>query len=131
MVAVDKELEAKAITKALEKIAQRQQLNINKALSMLLDSSDGREFLWWLLSEAGVGRNPFSPDALKMAFICGELNTGQKLQARILEVDQAGYFRMLEDQLNYDRERAIATVRATAGDADDSAGGEQGAFADW
>jgi len=122
MVAVDKELEARAITKALEKIAARQQLEINKALSALLATKTGRDFLWWLLSETGVGRNPFSPDPLKMSFACGELNTGQKLQARIMEVDQMGYFRMLEDQLEYERERAIAaTTAGTAADDTDGA----------
>lgn len=102
---MDKEAEANAVAKRLSKLAEREHNNATSALRKLTLTAEGRDFLWWLLRIGRVGMHPFSPDPYQHAFNSGELNVGQQILARIIDAEPAGYFRLLEDQINADRER--------------------------
>lgn len=78
---------------------------VDKALSSLLVTSEGRKYLWWLLEIGRVGQQPFTANALTMSFNCGELNVGQQVLDRIIQVDPAGYVRMMQEQADERRDR--------------------------
>jgi hypothetical protein len=65
---------------------------------------EGREYIYWLLELARMGRNPFTSNALTTAFACGELNVGQQVQAHLIEVAPNAFLKMLaekeEERLN-------------------------------
>lgn len=85
------------------------------ALSSLLASFEGRKFLWKLLRIGGVGRQPFTSNALTTSFNCGELNVGQQILDHIISVDPAGYVRMMKEQADERTERAKSLADARAG----------------
>ena len=64
----------------------------------LMDSPSGRSFVWWLLSEAGVFRNPLGHTDAMTNFRCGEMNVGQKLMAKIHELAPDRYETMVKEQ---------------------------------
>lgn len=69
-----------------------------------LTTKEGREYIYWILELAKMGRNPYSGNALSTAFACGELNVGQQVQAHIIEVAPNAFLKMLaekeEERLN-------------------------------
>jgi len=89
-----------------EKAEYRQQVReqkridgeINAAISALLEHSNGRELLWWLLTITKIGQQPWQMNALAASFNCGELNVGLQLWSRIMEVNPAGYVRMMQEK---------------------------------
>lgn len=64
----------------------------------------GREYLYWVLELCGMGRNPFTANALTTSFACGQLNVGQQIQAHLIEVAPDSFLAMLtekeEERLN-------------------------------
>jgi hypothetical protein len=105
MVMPDKEAEANAVARQLNRIAEREYANQTAALRKLTLTGEGRDLLWWLLRIGRVGLQPFALDPYQHAFNSGELNVCQQILARIIEAEPAGYLRLLEDQINADRER--------------------------
>ena len=105
---------------------------IEVAVNALLQVPNGRRFLWWLLAVGKIGNQPFSPEASITAFNCGELNVGNQIMGRLMEVNPDGYTAMMKDMLNdrnsRDRELDAATDRERdareSGDWD--TGGEDG-----
>jgi hypothetical protein len=102
----DKEAEANRVNRALTKIAEREYNNRVHATRELCKTDWGRDFLWYLLRIGRIGVQPFAGEARSQTdFNCGELNVGQQILALIIEAEPSGYFRILEDQQNAERER--------------------------
>lgn len=113
---------ARDLDRKQRQLAQAHELRINNALTVLSQSSDGREFLWWLLQTGKVGAQPFTTNALTTAFQCGELNVGNAILERIISVNPAIYVQMQQEhQDEYDRlVSASADVERTGLDASGS-----------
>lgn len=103
---------------AERKSALREAL-INRAIAEIADTDYGRKFLWWLLEIGQVNQQPFVSNALNTAFNCGELNVGNKILAKITEVDPAIYVRMQVEHLNDNRTDNSARNTASVDDADE------------
>lgn len=66
-------------------------------MEALLKTAQGRKWLRRQLAECGIGRQPFSSNALQMSFNCGELNAGNRLLSEILSTDPDNYVLMLKE----------------------------------
>lgn len=105
---------AKKRERILKGFEREDTTQIESAIEALLQAPNGRKFLWWLLELGGFGRNPFTNNALSTSFNCGELNVSQKILARIVEVNPAGYAQMVTEKED-ERERRD-TILGAAGD---------------
>lgn len=63
----------------------------------LMDNSQGREFVWGLLGDAGIYNLSFDTEPLTMAFLEGQRNTGLKLLAKVQKFCPAGFLKMIEE----------------------------------
>jgi hypothetical protein len=72
--------------------------DVQEVIKTLLGLPKGRKFFWWLLEQTQQGQQPFTSNALTTAFNCGELNVGQKVLARMVELDPVGYVTMLQER---------------------------------
>ena len=54
-------------------------------LRSVCGTAEGRRFVWWLLSEAGIHRTSFRTSALEMSMLEGQRNLGLKLENAVLE----------------------------------------------
>ncbi len=72
--------------------------DIDEFLRQMLALRQGRTYFWNLLASCGIGRNPFSADALTMAFAAGEMNVGQRILADIIRVAPERYIEMMGEQ---------------------------------
>lgn len=91
----DKEAERRL--REAKKVSALREAQINKGLSRLVETSEGREFLWWLLQIGKWATQPHSANALNTAFACGELNVGQQIVDRLLRENPAVLVQMLKD----------------------------------
>lgn len=98
------DIEAQRLAKAARKIATLEESMMDKAISALAESAEGRLFLWWLLQQGRVGTQPFTSNALTTAFQCGELNIGNIILERIIRADPAIYVRLQQENMNARRE---------------------------
>lgn len=107
--------------KRLSDKEKNRQAMVDTALSALLAKREGREFVWWLLEIGRVAQQPFTVDPYRTAFLCGELNVGQQILARLLEKFPEGYLEILQEK-NEDgrREREYAAEQRRARDNDES-----------
>lgn len=94
--------------------AEQDEALIKQAVEALLQLSNGRKFLWWLLEIGRIGSQPYSGNALNTAFSCGELNVGQKVLDRIIATSPDGYVIMMKEQADVNRERSNAIANARA-----------------
>jgi hypothetical protein len=94
--------------------AEEDDAQIDAAITALLDHRHGRRLLWWMLEIGGVGRQPFSSNALHTAFNCGELNVGQRLLERIIFVSPQGYVNMMKENADERSSRSERLERANA-----------------
>lgn len=78
---------------------------VDAAISALFQHEHGRRLLWWLLELGKVGQQPFSTDPNRTAFSCGELNVGQRILDRLLNVSADGYVMMLKERSDERRTR--------------------------
>jgi hypothetical protein len=85
--------------------AEQDQLVIEEEYRKLLRTSQGRQLLYHLLSIGGIGKNPFTANALTMSFACGELNVGQRILADILATDAEGWILMQKEATDAYRTR--------------------------
>ena len=74
--------------------ARREQAEQDNVLVQVMTTTAGRRWMWWLLSECGVFRSSFSPEALVMAKCEGERNIGLILTAQIMRVRPMEYVTM-------------------------------------
>lgn len=100
------------VAELTERYAREDEENDRYVLEALLGTSKGRKWLHARLAEVGIGRQPFSSNALQMAFNCGELNSGQRLLARILEVAPDKYTLMIQEVNDEQRTRTDALTLA-------------------
>lgn len=95
---------AEAQTRRAKERAKTRNVQIDSSIRKILSDSEGRRFLWWLLEIGRVNAQPFTTNAITTAFNCGELNVGNQVLARIVEVDPASYVRMQMEQIDDHRE---------------------------
>lgn len=69
-------------------------------LHTLMRDPNGRAWLYKVLSACGTHRNPFTPDALRTAFSCGEMNIGQQIIADMHEVSPELYLQTMKENNN-------------------------------
>jgi len=70
----------------------------------LMAHKQGRRLMWWLLSEAGVFRNPWRPSANEMSFAAGAMNQGQMLLSEIFSHAPES-FTIMQKESNDDAKR--------------------------
>lgn len=91
----------------LKKVEKSKRLRLDNFVSAAMGTREGREYFWWLMEIAHIGRNPFTSNALSTSFECGELNIGQQVQAHIMEIAPGHYLKMVqekqEEQLHVNR----------------------------
>lgn len=105
--------------KKLQLQSRQRKLRLDDAVKALMQHQQGRDYLYWLLELCGIGRNPFTANALTTSFSCGELNVGQQIQAHIIEVAPEGYLQMLRE-----REEERLKNERDSGNSDDSDGND-------
>lgn len=86
---------------------------VNTAITALLEHRQGRKFFWWLLQLGRVGLQPFANNALNTSFNCGELNVGNKILSRLMEVAPDRYVEMIKENADEQRTRDTAYGNAT------------------
>lgn len=94
-----KQLEAQARWAALD------DADIDETIRVLLQLAKGQKFLWWLLQVGKVGMQPFTGDRNTTDFQCGELNVGQQILARYIDVNPLGYAEMQMERKREDERR--------------------------
>lgn len=111
----------RALRTATNKL-QSQQLardrQIDEALRAVMQHQQGRRFINWLLSLGKIGRNPYTGQALSTMFNCGELNTAQQLQARIIDLCPEQYLIMVKE-LEDERRSDAAYIDRARDDGDE------------
>ena len=103
-------------------------LNVDNAIAALFSDGGGRKFLWWLLELGKVGGQPFTGGAETTAFNCGELNVGNQILARLIEVSPEGYITSMKENANATRDRDTELGAASdidAGNRNDSFASER------
>lgn len=103
---MDDERAEKKQADKLRAVARKQKDDIDDAVRALVQHSQGRQYIYWLLEICGIGRNPFTSNALNTSFACGQLNVGQQIQAHLIEVAPAAFLKMLAEK---EEERLNAT----------------------
>lgn len=63
----------------------------------IMDLQQGREWMFSLLSFCGVFTNPFATDPHRTAFLCGQMNVGQRVLAELQEHTARQYLTMIEE----------------------------------
>lgn len=63
----------------------------------LMGDERGRRLVWRWLSEAGLFRTSYAPEALAIAFAEGQRNQGLRLQALVMEHAPQQFVRMLAE----------------------------------
>lgn len=71
-----------------------------EGLLQTMTSVQGRAWLYGLIEKCGPGQNPFSPDPLRMAFACGELNIGNLVVGQCNKVGPELYLQMMKENQN-------------------------------
>lgn len=72
----------------------------DEGLLQTMKSTQGRAWLYGLIEACGPGQNPFSPDALRTAFNCGELNIGNLVVGQCNKVAPELYLQMMKENQN-------------------------------
>ena len=99
-----------------ERFAREDKNRRDVGLAHLVQSAEGRFYLWSLLEACRVFAQPFNGNALETAFRCGEQNIGQQILAHLNEVSPDAFFLMMKENQDVRLERNNARNRAR-GDA--------------
>lgn len=122
-MALPEDEQARSVARLQKSFAKQDQLAIDDAIKGLLEEVRGRKFLWWLLKVGKVNSQPFAIDSNVMAYQCGELNVGNTILARIVEVDPSGFMRLQQENYQNARDRTNtindAARRASSGASTD------------
>lgn len=86
---------------------RRQREKSQSDLRHVMNSKEGRRFIWRLLGETGIYRQSFSSDPLLMARNEGERNIGLKLLAELMEACPKRYLDAQNESMK-DEENARA-----------------------
>lgn len=84
---------------AASKAAEDRRKELVSDFLWLMGDRRGRRIVWRMLSEAGVFRSSFSPEALTIAFNEGRRDSGLKLLAQTNELCPDLYTTMMKEQL--------------------------------
>lgn len=96
--------EAERYAREAGKFAALDDADIDETLRVLLTLDKGQKLIWWLLQIGKVGTQPFTVDPHTTSFQCGELNVGQRILDRLIEVNPTGYAEMqLKRKNEYER----------------------------
>lgn len=99
------------------------QTELDSAISAMLQHSQTRRYLWWLLYIShAVGENAFTSNALTTAFACGEQNIGQQVLAHMLEVAPDGFLTLMKENADERkrREDELTRIRNTGNGGGDT-----------
>lgn len=86
-----------------EEIDALHEFHETEDLQWVLSDERGRRFIWRLLDEAGVYRQPFVGDRNHTDFNCGRKDYGLKVLDMILTRAPIVYAIMLKEMKNYER----------------------------
>lgn len=90
-------------------VQDRQRLE--NAVNAMLQHTDTRFFLLWLLEIGKVGIQPFAAERTRTDFNCGEYNVGLQIFALITSTNPEGYITMLKEQQSEHGSRKSADAR--------------------
>lgn len=107
--------QAQKLAKELAKYEAIDEAEIDEICRFLLTDQKGQKFIWWLLQIGKYGLNPFSSDALAMAFQAGEMNVGSAVLARLIEVNPLGFAQLQLTRKNADDTRRASAQRISSG----------------
>lgn len=83
---------------AAEKVAVRKDKLRSQVLAGLMQSTQGRAWIFWLLGRCGIYRTSFAgPDALAMAFNEGRRDIGLILVAELMKHAPHAYLQMMKE----------------------------------
>lgn len=99
--------------KAAKQAAKIAELQLGDAVRGIMSTKVGRAWLHNILVRTHVFSNPFTSNALTMAFACGELNIGQQFLADIMRFCPDDYILMMREQ--NERDTIQSNVRTQAG----------------
>lgn len=116
----DKDIEA--ATRQQKKFEELDSADVDTAIADLFKSERGRKLLWWLLQIGKVGNQPFQLDPHATAFNCGELNVGQQMLARFVEINPIGFAELQIERQNESDRRTEYLNRVVSGGIDPSTG---------
>lgn len=112
------EIDAEARARAQQKTDERQERLLrsweDKAFNALLSTEEGRQFVWWLLTIGKWQTMPYAGVDATTNFNCGEMNVGNQIFARLIEVNPQAYLRIVEDQDARSKSNARADADADA-----------------
>lgn len=91
--------DAKQVDKARKAAKTKDEVR-EEGLRQTLSSTQGRAWLYGLIEACGPGQNPFTSDALRMAFNCGELNIGNRIVGECNAVSADLYLVMMKENQN-------------------------------
>ena len=97
----------KKIKRLARKFEKQQEAEIDHGLAATFETYQGRRFIWWILSQAGLYQDAFTQNALVTARNCGRQELGRELLGRVLKIDPDAYIKMMkENQLAEDTKAA-------------------------
>lgn len=108
--------QAQKLQKELAKYAALDDAEIDEICRFLLADQKGQKFIWWLLQIGKYGVQPFSTDRAITDFQCGELNVGQQILARLIDVNPLGFAQMQLNRKNEDDRRNASARSIASGD---------------
>lgn len=87
------------VEKVIKEVKTKEVLR-KDGLRQLMGTEPGRAWLYNLIEICGPGQNPFSTDALRMAFACGELNIGNQIVGQCNALAPELYLVMMKENSN-------------------------------
>ncbi len=95
----DEDAEARKVGKARRARQAELRANAKLAVQGLLKTSQGRDYLRWLLWVGKVDQQPYRSHRTDTYFSCGELNVGLQIKAQLIEADPHGYLELLKEMI--------------------------------
>lgn len=83
-----------------KKLDDTQEQELRLALRAILQTLEGRKYLWHLMGLCGTFKQPFGGDVNRTIFNCGQQNIGQVILGEVLAVSPEAYQRMLQENQN-------------------------------
>lgn len=80
-----------------KKTARDELLQRKETIKKIMGMEDVRKWFYELLVTTGIGRNPFSSDALLMSHSCGEMNIGLQIRSAIESAAPELYLQMMRE----------------------------------
>jgi hypothetical protein len=81
----------------LRAMSEVERARFEEDFKWLVGHKPGRRIVWWLLSQAGVFRNPWRPSANEMSFVVGNMNLGQAVLAEMLTIAPDSFTTMMRE----------------------------------